>query len=145
MTPHEWIATGEVGISSKTIWAALMGVPFTRKTQFDTPSDTDDFQRCFKLLHDVPGFRERLPEVGAWFPKWKPFCEHWAELETLWISIFVEWHSHIRSQHLKDTCDKMYKILKECENEGYRELERAGWIKDLTINHNSKGWKWIHD
>ncbi len=145
MTPQEWITTGEVGISSKTIWACLMGVPFSCNTHFDIPSDTDDFQRCFKLLKDVPGFRERLPEVGAWFPKWKPLCERWDELEKLWISIFVEWHTRSKSQHLKDTCNAMNEILKQCEVDGYRELEKAGWIKDLEILPNSKSWKWIHD
>ena len=37
----EWIATCDTGISSKTMWSALMGVK--RKKDLDIPKDNSDF------------------------------------------------------------------------------------------------------
>lgn len=91
MTPEEWIIKGRTGISSKTIWAALMGAvkePHAcgsfKDGDFDIPYDPSDFLRCHRLLQAVPGWRERLPEVSAVFPKWGPFVEAWPDLERLY-------------------------------------------------------------
>lgn len=42
----EWIGSHNVGISSKTMWCALMSVPCDRD---DRPYDADDFSRCYDL------------------------------------------------------------------------------------------------
>lgn len=106
MTPEEWIIKGSTGISSKTIWAALMGVVKTptvcRLGDYDIPYDPSDFLRCHKLLQAVPGWRERLPEVAAVFPKWGPFVEAWPELERLYE----------KEQHQK-TAPILYDKMKE--------------------------------
>ena len=42
MTPEEWIVNGEVGVSSKTIWAVMMGVVTDKQEcnwRHDTPKD----------------------------------------------------------------------------------------------------------
>lgn len=40
-----WIATCDTGVSSMTMWSALMGVK--RKKDLDIPKDNRDFRRCF--------------------------------------------------------------------------------------------------
>ena len=82
MTPEEWIVSGQTGSSSKTIWAALVGV----KNSLDpsVPQDPGDFGRCFRLLTLVPGWRDRLQEVAAAFPMWEPMVTAWDELEKLY-------------------------------------------------------------
>lgn len=106
MTPEEWIIKGRTGISSKTIWAALMGVVKTptacRFGEFDIPYDPSDFLRCHNMLQAIPGWRERLPEVAAIFPKWAPFVEAWPELERLYE----------KEQH-RDTAPLLYDKMQE--------------------------------
>ena len=42
----EWIGCHRVGISSRTMWCAIMGV---KCHEADTPRDADDFSRCYDL------------------------------------------------------------------------------------------------
>lgn len=44
----EWIATCDTGVSSKTMWSALMGVK--RKKDLDIPKDNRDFRRCYDMV-----------------------------------------------------------------------------------------------
>lgn len=79
----KWIAGNDTGISSRTIWSVMMGVvEDDRKDSwdYDPPSDSDDFGRCYRLLVLVPEWRERLPEVGEIFPKWRPLIRNWDNL-----------------------------------------------------------------
>lgn len=49
----QWIGTHHVGISSRTMWCALMGVANSETPTyygFDTPYDWDDFSRCYDLV-----------------------------------------------------------------------------------------------
>lgn len=86
---HWWIATQRVGISSRTIWAVMMGVKAEYATDkltgrhFDTPRDASDFGLCHDLLTLIPEWRSRLDEVGEVFPKWQPLIVRWDELTAL--------------------------------------------------------------
>ena len=48
LTLDEWIINGDLGISSKTMWAALKDEDISQ-THGDKPYDYDDFSRCYKL------------------------------------------------------------------------------------------------
>lgn len=106
----EWIAYGETGISSKTIWAVMLGLadPSKRSSPYDWcyPYDPSDFNRCRKLLELIPEWRERLHEVAAMFPEWKGIVEHWDELDRL----FDE-------ESNQDKAPKLYKRM--CELHGH--------------------------
>ncbi len=78
---HAWLDNGDTGISSKTIWGALMKSSFDYE---DVPHDPADFGRCYRLLKVMPEWRARLPEVAALHPEWKPFVDAWDELTTLY-------------------------------------------------------------
>lgn len=97
MTLDEWVIHGETGISSKTMWAAVKGVVKTPKDynsylqvsgwgkqyyykSFSTPSDRDDFNRCYKLYKQCNLTKEDLNKVCKAFPKWKGIIENWDEL-----------------------------------------------------------------
>lgn len=86
-----WLANGETGISSKTIYAVLTGTDedtvFNTSPSWwrhDVPHDPSDFRRCYLLLRFIPEWKPRLHEVAERFPKWKPFVEHWEELTRLY-------------------------------------------------------------
>lgn len=89
--PLEWIVYGEVGTSSKTIWAVMMGAvklpvtPHDRFLHFSPPADPSDFRRCYNLLLLYPDWKKRLHEVADIFPEWKPMIEHWEDMEKLYF------------------------------------------------------------
>lgn len=56
-----WIAGEGTGVSSKTIWSMMMsGEPCKYN---DTPHDTSDFGRCYRLLKLIPEFEENLERM----------------------------------------------------------------------------------
>ena len=84
----EWIATHHVGVSSKTMWTALMGVtaepaqPFIR---YDIPYDCDDFSRCYDLvkfcnINPVSDF----PKILQRFPWYAPIIRNWDKLSDMY-------------------------------------------------------------
>lgn len=123
MTPEEWIIKGRVGISSQTIWAVLNGVTtegprictHSLHESYDVPHDPSDFGRCLDLLESVPGWRERLGEVAAVFPKWAPMVREWPRLEALWLE-----------EEPKGKLPKLFAELQKLEDEG---MVKEGWTK----------------
>lgn len=83
LTKENWILSGEVGISSKTIWAH-----FTMNLEPQhtfAPSDPSDFLRCYWLLQLAPEWRARIGELGTRYPGWKPLTDAWDELEVMLV------------------------------------------------------------
>lgn len=76
-----WIANGDTGVSSETIWSVLTGHP-VRST--GVPFDPSDFGRCYRLLKVMPSWRGRLSEVVAKHPRWSTLVAHWDELTALY-------------------------------------------------------------
>ena len=85
MNPNAWIVGGDTGVSSKTIWAVMMGTTDALDWP-GTPMDSGDFGRCYRLLALFPEWRPRLPEVAAKFPEWGPLVTAWDELTALYES-----------------------------------------------------------
>lgn len=84
----EWIATHPVGVSSKTMWTALMGVnPMVsdRFIRYDTPYDSADFSRCYDLVSfcDVSPAYD-FPKITAIFPWYAPILDRWETLSLLY-------------------------------------------------------------
>ncbi len=126
MTPEEWILTGEVGISSKTIWAVMMGVVKEPMRcdgwHYDTPRDPDDFSRCYKLIQLFPEWKSRLNEVSRIFPKWTPYIREWDKLTNLYIC----WHTEISDWHV------MYDFMATLHSEamkldGWTQIGSSSW------------------
>lgn len=121
MTPDEWILMPGgtyVGVSSATIWTALTGkkhMPFGWHP--DVPADPDDFYRCHKLLTLVDGWRSRLDEVVARFPKWKPFVDAWDELEAMYLEAL----SAVGDDKWMPLYDRM------CDIRGVQRARETGW------------------
>lgn len=80
----EWIATHRVGVSSRTMWAGLMGVtakPEDPVTRFGYPLDVDDFSRCHDLVKfcevDPTGDFPKMVETIPWLA---PLAREWDTL-----------------------------------------------------------------
>jgi hypothetical protein len=79
------------GLSSRTILAAL--VPELKEFALgcqgsfglgDTPSDPEDFGRCYRLLKLIPDGAARMGEVAVAHPNWAGMVAVWSELTALY-------------------------------------------------------------
>lgn len=121
MKPEQWIINGDVGTSSKTIWAVMMDAVLpSRKDSWDygVPHDPDGFSRCWKLLVLFPQWKGRLPEVASQFPAWIGFVREWGKLTAMYEALLAE-DKHIGTE--------MYGLMKQLEDEGRLA---DGWIQD---------------
>ena len=85
----EWIGTRHVGISSRTMWCALMGVARDgdgSHSGFDVPYDWDDFSRCYDLVTYGEVTKEELQKVVEAFPFYKPIIDRWDEIVEAYLS-----------------------------------------------------------
>lgn len=117
MKPEQWIINGQVGTSSKTIWAVMMDAVLTsRKNSWDysVPHDPDDFSRCWKLLVLFPEWRKRLAEVSKVFPAWVGFVREWDKLAAMYEALLADDKYYSREMH-----DFMIKL----EDEGRYESQ----------------------
>ena len=86
---REWLATGQQGTSSLTIFQRLTGKKLTQTENH--PYDPDDLSRCRQLLDQVPEFRSRLGELAAISPVWAKLVAEWDDLCALMDSEAPEW------------------------------------------------------
>lgn len=85
-TPEgRWLAGGDTGTSSITIWSVMMGVSMPNARRPGVPRDSDDFGRCHRLLEAFPAWRARLPEAVDRYPEWSGLVSAWDELTTLYL------------------------------------------------------------
>jgi len=137
-TPNQWIVFGEVGTSSKTIWAVLTNavISYVGDWNFDAPHDMDDFSRCYKLIQLFPEWRQRLPEVARIFPIWVPFVREWDKLcelcreWTLARAIYEETrykHPRKAKQAWHEIWDSTFTFVQQLRFEGMR---LDGWVED---------------
>lgn len=75
-----WIITDDTGLSSRTLWAVMMGVTPSR---IEHPHDPDDMGRCLRLLRAVPEWRARMPEMAEVSPSWAALVERWDDIEAI--------------------------------------------------------------
>lgn len=110
----EWIGTRHVGISSRTMWCALMGVARDgdgSHSGFDVPYDWDDFSRCYDLVTYGEVTKEELQKVVEAFPFYKPIIDRWDELVEAYLS---------------PGCKGVFQILESTRDE---VMELMGYIK----------------
>lgn len=74
-----WLLTGRVGVSSKAICAAALGVAYEHM-EHDYPRDLDDFNRCL-LMIDATG--ADISVMGDKGPIWAAYVRQWAKLKAL--------------------------------------------------------------
>lgn len=76
-----WIANGETGMSSKTMWNCLMG---NSKFPVNHPYDPDDFSRCWKLLEAVPEWKTELHKLKPLSRAWSNLVDNWDKLTAMY-------------------------------------------------------------
>lgn len=81
----QWLATGEVGASSRFMCATIAGLGQDRSDRAPHPLDTADLGRCLGFLQAVPEARSGLGKMKSASPQWKALVERWEELESAMI------------------------------------------------------------
>lgn len=74
-----WLANGERGVSSNTIFAHLTGVN-ANDSWNGHPYDADDFRRCRLLLEQVPELDPLLPQMAEVSAQWKDLVYLWQDI-----------------------------------------------------------------
>lgn len=116
----QWIGTHDVGVSSRTMWCALMGVadsctpPYNH---FDIPYDADDFSRCYDLVTFCDVTKDELQKVVKAFPYYKPIVEEWDNL----VSAYVQ----ADYKQVFDIIHERYDEIMELK--GYRKIREGYW------------------
>lgn len=163
MKPNEWIIEGDVGVSSRTIWAVMTGIvakPRQCDRHYDTPSDPDDFSRCYKLLCLFPEWKARLPKVAKIFTKWMPYIREWdklCEMYRQWVIDLEKYRSERRLHPRKAkpkpedytlTKPNRYQITNRITNQTYQAsafsadeaCRKLGWlIGDCYVQEIGRG------
>ena len=97
-----WLANGERGVSSETMFSTLYGTHLLPPERFSHPLDPDDFRRCHLLLETVPHWRERLSDLKALGDPWPALVDNWDKLTEM-----LEENMHERKDN------GMYTFMKE--------------------------------
>ena len=80
----QWLANGERGLSSNTLFKYTTGVDATKECWGDHyPLDPADLRRCVQLLNKCPELLPRLKEVAKAGPVWAALIERWDELTVM--------------------------------------------------------------
>lgn len=85
-----WLANGEVGMSSKTIAYKMAGIVYN-DSYGAHPLDPSDFKRCLKLVNMIPEIRPRLDEMRAVSKYWNALIENWDKLEKCFMDEVGGW------------------------------------------------------
>ena len=75
-----WLANGQRGISSDTIFSHLTGIDSMKGWRKDHPYDPADFRRCQLLLEAVPELVPLFPLMAEVSPAWKDLVYVWNDI-----------------------------------------------------------------
>jgi hypothetical protein len=91
---YQWVAIGETGLSSKTMWNCFMSVE--RGYPINIPHDPDDFSRCYKLLEALPEWKSQISKLKRLSPEWDRLVDNWDELTKMWEKKDADMYKYMR-------------------------------------------------
>lgn len=88
-----WLRNGERGMSSETMFYYFTGNRVGKNET--TPSDPDDFRRCYLLLEAVPQWKTQLDKLRKGGEVWCKLVENWDKLtEMMEQNIREDWKNY---------------------------------------------------
>lgn len=121
----EWIGTHHVGVSSKTMWVALMAIPniTPSSSKHDVPHDVGDFSRCYDLYRFARLNLDDLRRVEKVFPYWKPIIDVWGNLSSAYVGMCYERVCDIlQSKH-----DEVMRL------KGFKKVSEGYWVREEQV------------
>jgi len=115
---QRWLAAGQQGLSSCSIFWKLTGVKpdyLGRDSEYCHPHDPSDLRRCLLLLDQVPEFQGRISEMSGCSRQWAALVDRWDELVRLFESELPrkQWASPQPGSEVPKTYALMKQILKD--------------------------------
>jgi len=77
MNAIQWLANGDRGSSSNTLFTYLTGIDARQRATDDHPFDAWDFRRCRLLLEQCPELKINLDRVKAAGAVWSVMVDQW--------------------------------------------------------------------
>lgn len=114
MHPHlsqaaaRWLANGERGVSSNTIFEKLTGVKTSLDSYRSHPHDPADFRRCQLLLEQVPELQILFPRMAHVSKEWKALVEAWPTIVAAMDEEAPDW----RDGKTTKKAPKSYNLIK---------------------------------
>lgn len=102
-----WLASGQRGLSSNTLFTFATGVDAEEDDGHNYPHDPDDLSRCRKLLDQCPELVANLSRVAEAGPEWAGLVARWDEICGLMDEESPEWRAG------KGRATKTYALMKE--------------------------------
>lgn len=115
MTPHEWLFSGDTGLSSECIWRTMMGIPEPdgrRRGRY--PLGPSDFGRCWRLLTAFPEWRGRLSEMAQHGSAWAALVERWDAISDLYIQAVVSREKSWGKRKATPEERACYELIQKC-------------------------------
>lgn len=75
-----WLASGERGVSSETMFSVLTGLNIRERDDWSVPWDSDDFRRCRLLLEQVPELEPDLHKMSSVSLAWANLVRDWTKI-----------------------------------------------------------------
>lgn len=95
---YRWVVGKHVGLSSKSIWAHMMGAGKPERG-WSHPYDPDDLSRCLRLLHQIPEWKDRMPEMAKRSPGWAKLISAWDQIvQSMEDEVGWDWSKGQRAQ-----------------------------------------------
>jgi hypothetical protein len=104
----QWLAHGERGLSSETIFSHLTGVDAVGDGHRWHPLDPGDLGRCRRLLDEVPELRAAFPRMREVSPVWSRLVDAWDTLCDQMDSEAPQWRDG--TGHCRQTYDHMKQL-----------------------------------
>lgn len=82
MTPKEWLASDDVGLSSRYMITVLANLGFPMPYG-DLPSDSEDLGRCIRMVKAC-NLESEIPRLLEMGDDWKRIAENWDKLKSLY-------------------------------------------------------------
>lgn len=102
-----WLASGERGNSSETIFTHLTGVDANRGSRNSHPYDPADLRRCRLLLEQVPELVPLFHKMSTVSKEWAALVKNWAELCTTMDAEAPNWRTK------GERAAKTYELIKQ--------------------------------
>jgi hypothetical protein len=109
-----WLASGERGVSSNTIFSHLSGTDALRGASPRYPNDPADLRRCRLLMEQVPELQPLFPMMAEVSPVWAALVDNWARIcETMDLEA-PDW----RDPNTHGLAEQTYDLMKQAIKRG---------------------------
>lgn len=102
-----WLASGERGVSSNTMFAHITGVDAVGDWGGGHPHDPADFRRCRLLLEQVPSLQPHLGKMRKVSPAWTGLVDAWDTICATMDAECPEWRIN------KGMAPKTYELIQQ--------------------------------